>query len=315
MASSVPTNGVAALTTRWADMVLEDEDEAFEPMPLADLGAAADAVATWPVVGRFLTSKMVKLEYMRQYVLDEGPWSFDNCTLVCRQVDDGVLPGNVALDTVDMWVQLHGVPVGYTSTVILEQIGNFLGKYVKGDERFVGAPWLDFYRIRVALPIDRPLKRRMKLLKRDKTWCWVTFRYERLHCYCFFCGMMGHAHRFCLKARESQLPVDQYPYGPELRAGQRQGPRAVEDSWLVPVSGPPRSEETAAEVAAGTGCIVTTVERQEADVAIMAVAKRRREGSGGGARRHAGAGNDIVMTKVPKNLHVAGSGSQTRPSS
>ncbi|XP_031127478.1 uncharacterized protein LOC116029568 [Ipomoea triloba] len=244
-------------------MALEDEEEAFEPTVFPDQGAATEAVETWPIVGRFLTEKMVKLEYMRQvlasvwkpvrgvqvtelqpnlfmfvfyhvsdmqYVLEEGPWSFDNCTLVCRQVPDGVLPGDVVLDSIDMWVQLHGFPIGYTSSVIQEQIGNYLGAFVKSDERFAGAPWLDFYRIRVSLSVARPLKRRMKLLKRDKSWCWVTFRYERLHCFCFFCGMMGHTHRFCLKARESLFPIDQYPYGADLRAGQRRGPRAVGDS-------------------------------------------------------------------------------------
>jgi len=104
-----------------------------------------------------------------QYVLDDGHWSFDNYTLVCRQVKDSVLPGDVPLDSIDMWVQLHDVPISYISSAILEQIGNYLGRYVKSDERFAGTPWLDFYRIRVALPVNKPLKRRMKLLKRDKT--------------------------------------------------------------------------------------------------------------------------------------------------
>ncbi|XP_031116800.1 uncharacterized protein LOC116020466 [Ipomoea triloba] len=263
MASETPPNGVAGLTARWADMVLEDEEEAFEPVHLHGQSDNMIEHETWPVVGRFLTARMIKLEYMRQvlasvwkpvkgvqitelqpnvfmfvffhatdmqYVLDEGPWSFDNCTLVCRRVPDGVLPGDVKLDSIDMWVQLHDVPVGYTSSLILEQIGNFLGSFVKGDDRFAGAPWLDFYRIRVALPVDKPIKRRMKLLKRDKSWCWVTFKYERLHCFCFFCGMMGHTHRFCLKARESSIPLDQYPFEADLRAGQRRGPRAVGDN-------------------------------------------------------------------------------------
>ncbi|XP_019183734.1 PREDICTED: uncharacterized protein LOC109178651 [Ipomoea nil] len=232
-------------------MVLKDEDVVFEPVR-KNVGLVPDGVKeTWVVVGHFLTSKVVKVEYMSQVmasvwqpvkgvqiselqpnlflfvfyhktdmqgVLEEGPWSFENNTLVCRQVCDGVLPDDVVLNFVDMWVQLHDLPLGYTSDVILEQIGNFIGTFVKCDDRFTGAPWRTFYQIRVSILVARPIKRRMKLVKRDKITCWVTFKYERLHNFCFFCGLMGHSHRFCLKAREAGILVDQYPYRIDLRA-------------------------------------------------------------------------------------------------
>ncbi|XP_031116677.1 uncharacterized protein LOC116020337 [Ipomoea triloba] len=240
MATQQDGDEVVRLSTRWADMVLEDEAVEFEPVG-ETVGEVSEG-ANWVVVGRFLTSKLVKVEFMRQvmasvwqpvkgvqisqvqpnlfmfmffhesdmqYVLEEGPWAFDNHTLVCRQVCDGMLPAKVPLTTVDMWVQVHDLPVGYTSDVVLEQVGNFLGSFLRCDDRFVGAPLLTFYRIRVAIPVDRPIKRRMKMIKRDKTSCWVTFKYERLHTYCFFCGNLGHSYRFCLGARESVLTVDQ----------------------------------------------------------------------------------------------------------
>ncbi|XP_031099743.1 uncharacterized protein LOC116003944 [Ipomoea triloba] len=241
-------------------MVLENEEEAFEPAGVVATSDGDAVVETWPLVGRFLAAKLVKLEYMRQvmafvwkpvkgvqvtelqsnifmfvffhasdmhYVIDEGPWSFKNCMLVCRSVKDGVLPVNVPLDSVDMWVQLHDLPFGYTSEAILEHIGNYLGTYVKGDDRFTGAPWLNFYRIRVSMPVHRPIKHQMKLLKRDKMWCWVSFKYERLHGFCFFCSMMGHTYKFYLKAKEVGVLVEQYPFGADLRAGTRRGPRAI----------------------------------------------------------------------------------------
>ncbi|XP_019149859.1 PREDICTED: uncharacterized protein LOC109146661 [Ipomoea nil] len=167
-----------------------------------------------------------------QHVLEGGPWSFENHTLVSRQIRDGVIPVTVPLGTVDMWVQVHEFPLGYTSNVILEQVGNFLGIFVKIDDMFADAPWKTFYGIRVSIPVAKPLKRRMKFLKRDKTTCWVNFRYERLHNFCFFCGMLGHLYRYCLKARESALKIDQYPYTDDMRAEQRRGPRMVGAPWL-----------------------------------------------------------------------------------
>ncbi|XP_019186508.1 PREDICTED: uncharacterized protein LOC109181212 [Ipomoea nil] len=134
---------------------------------------------------------------------------------------------DVVLDTVDLWVQLHELPKGYSSSRILEQIGNFLGTFVKYDDRFDNAPWKMYHCIRVSLAVDKPLKRRMNFIKRDKTSCWVMFKYERFHTYCYFCGILGHAYQFCRGARDSKMPVEEYLYGPELRAGGSRGPRPV----------------------------------------------------------------------------------------
>ncbi|XP_019171433.1 PREDICTED: uncharacterized protein LOC109166988 [Ipomoea nil] len=119
--------------------------------------------------------------------------------------------------------------MGYTAIPILEQIGDFIGIFVKLDDRFIGAPWLTYYRIRVSIPVDKPIKQRMKLLKWDKTTCWVNFKYERLHTFCFFCGMLGHSYKFYLRARESAIPVEQYPYSADLRVGGNRGPREIGD--------------------------------------------------------------------------------------
>ncbi|XP_019154329.1 PREDICTED: uncharacterized protein LOC109150808 [Ipomoea nil] len=306
---------------------------------------------TWKVVGRFLTQKMVKLEFMRQvlasvwqpvrgvqvteiqrgvflfvffhrtdvdYVLDGGPWAFENNALVCREVPPNTLPGEIPLNTIDMWVQLHDMPLGYTSQTVLEQAGNFIGTFVKHDDRFEGAPWLTFHRIRVSIPVDKPLRRRMKLLKRDKTTAWVTFCYERLHRFCFYCGLMGHLYNFCIKARDSSIPLERYPYGPDMRAGgSRSAPRAVGESWLVPVGGRPRPIEvdggmTGAAVVRPSGAVPVRG-RFVAEEQVEATGKRRRQAE----RDRRGTefeGEDVIMQEGSKNLSMAGAAAQSRPS-
>ncbi|XP_019160882.1 PREDICTED: uncharacterized protein LOC109157430 [Ipomoea nil] len=233
------------LTERWGDMVLEDEEGDVE----ADVPEHVPTRMETPmycVVGRFLTQKLIKVEYMRQVmasawkpvfgmrvtelhnrlflfafyhetdmvqVLEKGPWSFENHTLVCRRVCDGFLPREVKLDTVDMWIQVYDLPMGYTSNAVLEQVGNFVGSFIRCDDRRVGGPWKTFYRVRVSVPVDKPLKRRMKLLRRDKSWGWVNLKYERLHNFCFCCGLLGHLDSFCAKARVSNIKPEFYPYG------------------------------------------------------------------------------------------------------
>ncbi|XP_019194753.1 PREDICTED: uncharacterized protein LOC109188564 [Ipomoea nil] len=344
---------VAEVIERAAEISIDSEEECFAPVEEGVADGSEAPMQTWTVVGRFLTAKMIKLEYMRQvlasvwqpvmgvmvteihkglflfvffhktdvdYVLDGGPWAFENNTLVCRLVGDGVLPVDVALNTVDMWVQLHDIPMGYTSQPILEQMGNFIGTFVKHDERFAGAPWLAFYRIRVSIPVDKPLRRGMKMLKRDKTTCWVNFRYERLHSFCFFCGLMGHTYKFCVKARVSTAPVHLYPYGADMRVGGNRGPREVGDSWLVPVGSRPRvvegvrveGEQRGGEVRED-GARVVAAGVRGADSAVVAISKRRREGGHEGEVR--GSGEDVTMADVSKNSYMAGAAVQFRPSS
>ncbi|XP_019150791.1 PREDICTED: uncharacterized protein LOC109147640 [Ipomoea nil] len=234
---------VERLTQRWADIELKEEEEVgFEPVG-EDVGVVAEEEEQrWVCVGRFLTTKVVKLEYMRQVmasvwqpvwgmqvteiqpvlfmfifydetdmqrVLDEGPWSFDNSTLVCRQVE---------------------------AEAVLEQAANFIGSFVKVDGRYPWAPWKTFHRVRVSIPVDKPLKRRMKLFKRDKTSCWVNFRYEPLHNFCFYCGLLGHGYKFCKLARKSGLTADKFPYTADLKVGGgSRGPRQVGEPWLIPL--------------------------------------------------------------------------------
>ncbi|VFQ64830.1 unnamed protein product [Cuscuta campestris] len=308
MAQTTPEDAVEKLASRYDGLVLEDEEVGLMPVgiePHADIGAGA---GSWMLVGRFLTDKLIKLEFMQQVmasvwrpvkgvqvseiepnlfsfvffhksdlqrVLEEGPWSFENNTLVCCQVEIGDLPSSVVLDTVDLWVQLYDLPLGYTSDSVLAQIGNFIGSFLKCDDRQVSVPWRAFYRIRVSIPIAKPLKRRMKLIKRDSSWTWVNFKYERLHTFCFFCGLMGHSHKICLRAREATILVEQHLYGPYLRAGLSRGPRAVGQRWLVPAGGVLGGRIEGDHYTKG---VVGWGGSSEVESGVLAASKRRREG-------------------------------------
>lgn len=129
----------------------------------------------------------------------------------------------VSLDTVNMWVQVHALPIGYAANTILERIGNLLGKFVKLDTKNFGGSWKSYSHVRVAIAIEKPLKKHMKLTKRDGSWVWVTFKYERLQTFCFFCYKLGHTDCAYLEALESSLALKDYPYCPKLRANSRRG--------------------------------------------------------------------------------------------
>ena len=49
-----------------------------------------------------------------------------------------------------------------------------------------------FMRVRVALPISKPLRRGGFIAGSDGERSWVSFRYKRLPMFCHYCGILGH---------------------------------------------------------------------------------------------------------------------------
>ncbi|XP_019186519.1 PREDICTED: uncharacterized protein LOC109181223 [Ipomoea nil] len=220
---------------------------------------------TWTLVGRFLTDRNMKVEMMKRVmasawrplmgieitdvtpnlylftffdeadmrrVLEEGPWAFENATFLCQVLNDGEDPTQVVLNTVDFWLQVYDIPLGYQTVKVLERIGDFAGVFLRYDERNFERPWTSFYRVRITHDVSVPLKRRMKMIMRDGTWVWINFKYERLHMFCFFCGVMGHTDKFGLAARRSLLTPDQYLFGAAMRAGGNNPAKILGDKWF-----------------------------------------------------------------------------------
>ena len=56
-----------------------------------------------------------------------------------------------------------------------------------------------FMRVKVAIPISKPLRRGGFLASSDEEKVWTTFKYERLPMFCHHCGLLGHDTRHCVK--------------------------------------------------------------------------------------------------------------------
>lgn len=116
---------------------------------------------------------------------------------------------------------------------VTEQIDNSLGTFVQNNPNNFGGNWKSYMRIRVNIDINRSLRRKLKLKKKGGEWIWVTFKYERLYTFCYFCGCIGHSEKFYSKAMDSEKASREMEYGPWLRAPIRRFTTTVGERWLV----------------------------------------------------------------------------------
>lgn len=219
----------------------------------------------WCLVGRFLTESSIDFQamqhkmaslwrpgrgvYMKQLdtnrylfqfyhevdikrVVDGSPWMFGQFHLVLQKLKHGDNPRTIEINKMDLWVQLHDMSAGFMSQRVSTDIGNYLGTFLEDDpNNFIGV-WREFLRIRVSISLDIPIKRRMKLRKSEKDWCWVNFKYEAIPTFCFICGMIGHGERFCEAIFDTPLESIEKPYGAWLRADSRRKSHTMGAKWL-----------------------------------------------------------------------------------
>ncbi|KAK6115907.1 hypothetical protein DH2020_008176 [Rehmannia glutinosa] len=108
-------------------------------------------------------------------------------------------PRDITFDKIDIWVQLHSLPLAFMNKKVIESIGGKVGKLVEVDEGDGGNYWGKFARIRVTLEMDKPLKKCISVKVEDAEEILVILVYERLPDFCYACGCIGHVVKDCTR--------------------------------------------------------------------------------------------------------------------
>ena len=95
-------------------------------------------------------------------------------------------------------------------------IGNSMGNFLMAGSRSWSSNQAKFMRIRVGIPLDKPLRHCGVIASPEGEIYQVYFRYERLPFFCFSCGIMRHDERHCQSMGNPTNEPQQY--GEWLRA-------------------------------------------------------------------------------------------------
>ncbi|XP_060971235.1 uncharacterized protein LOC133037758 [Cannabis sativa] len=278
MASS--SRDAEELEVRWDDLQIDEEEGGVlfdNPSELED-----EVDARWCLVGRLLTNRVSDFDTVRNVmaslwrpvkgmfvkelefnrflfqffheldinrVLEGTPWTFNKIPLIVQRLKLGENPRLVPLNTMEIWVQVYDLRVGFQSDRVLRACGTYIGQFVSSCPKNYAGIWREYLRVRVLINIEKPLKRRMKIYYTKEDYFWANFKYERVPTFCFICGILGHNERFCPRVFDGPIEKVVKPYGLFMKAPDRRSQKQIGARWLrdnmarplQPNAGVPRS--------------------------------------------------------------------------
>ncbi|XP_030930790.1 uncharacterized protein LOC115956604 [Quercus lobata] len=166
-------------------------------------------------------------KYQMEWVEKNGPWNFDNNLLLLCRWRKGLTAANISFSHSSFWVQIWGIPFELMIEETGKAVGDKIGKLLEVDKRSWQLDQAKYMRVRVEIPLNKPLQRGGYLLNGEGEKVWVTFKYERLPTVCYKCGILGHDDRHCEELGLEQ--VTEYQYDDWIRANgnSRGGPERM----------------------------------------------------------------------------------------
>ncbi|XP_023882345.1 uncharacterized protein LOC111994694 [Quercus suber] len=168
-------------------------------------------------VGNDILQFKFSSRYQMEWVEKSGPWNFENNLLLLCRWKKGLSSSNIGFTHAPFWVQIWGLPFEFMCEEAGKDIGNKIGNFMEVDKRSWQSDQAKYMRIRVEVQLNKPLRRGGYVTDSVGSKHWVTYKYERLPTFCFFCGKLGHDIKHCKETTDWQGAEKQY--GDWMRAG------------------------------------------------------------------------------------------------
>ena len=160
-----------------------------------------------------------ELETDAERVLANEPWSFDKHVVLFQQFDASVPTRSLWFTKMKFWVQIHGLPTRMLDFETAYELGETIGPVLPSEnvKELIGR---DFLRVRVEVDVSRLLCRGRKVVLENDKEIWVSFKYEKLPNFCYWCDMVSHVDEECeiWLANKGKTPAAQQEYGAWLHS-------------------------------------------------------------------------------------------------
>ncbi|CAI8587915.1 unnamed protein product [Vicia faba] len=157
-----------------------------------------------------------------EFVLKNGPWSFDRQLLVLERVSGEEQPSDLDTHFGVFWVRVYDRPLMLILETMAKKIRGIVGTFEEMDQKEAHKNG-SFVMIKVKMDLKQPLKRRTVVCFKEKN-LRVFFKYERLPNFCFACRRIGHLLKDCEDLEElrdegfEELDEQDLSFGLWLRA-------------------------------------------------------------------------------------------------
>jgi hypothetical protein len=178
--------------------------------------------------------------------------------VLLKQYDDRLSASEIVFDRMEIWVRILNLPLGWMNQQRGSRAMSLIGHVVKMDVDKDGKASGAFLRGRVAIEVDKPLRRgvllRMSKMEESR---WFEAQYEKLPFYCFACGVLGHSEIECShpvsRNDQGKLPYDVQLRAPEER--RRRVQSGIGEQWGYYDRNPQKAKERQQpECKIGGGC-------------------------------------------------------------
>ena len=109
---------------------------------------------------------------------------------------------SVTFSVLPIWVQVWGLPFDLINEEAAWDIGKGLGHVVEVDNKTFSLEQACFIRIRVEIPLHKPIRWGGYVLSPEGDRVRVGFKYERMVGLCYQCGLFGHDAKQCPTPRD-----------------------------------------------------------------------------------------------------------------
>ncbi|CAA0819866.1 Unknown protein [Striga hermonthica] len=156
----------------------------------------------------------------KEKILQGKSWTFDGQYILLKDWKPEAQVFTEEDEKVQIWVQIHNLPLHWLTLELGLKIGGVIGKVVNVQVPSAESSNGHIMKVQVELNLREPIPRgtKIKLGTHNR---WVSFRYENLQSFCFYCGLIGHIDKNCHSKKDdlANNVLNMGQYGEWLKVG------------------------------------------------------------------------------------------------